>query len=236
MDMKNRAVRTAARGGNWEILMQLVGISVDDILAYRDAQGCTVLHSASGRGQVEVVRKLLASFDIINLTDAQGNTTLHVTSYKGYLSVVEILIDSSPSLALLTNHQGNTLLHMAVAGFTSPGFRRLDKHAELLKQLIVELLMSVPSIDLNTCDADGFTPLDLLKQKPRSAWSDILIRQLIFAGGISNHPNDAMMARNTLSTDLHLKTSPGTSFRIPYAEIFLYTGIENASDANYESD
>ncbi|XP_061373018.1 uncharacterized protein LOC133315131 [Gastrolobium bilobum] len=266
-DMMNRAIHAAARGGNWEILKQLVGIA-SDILAYRDSQGCTVLHTAAGRGQVEVVRNLLASFDIVNLTDAQGNTALHVASYRGYLSVVEILILASPSLALLTNHYGDTFLHMAVAGFKSPGFRRLDKHIELMKQLVsekivnagdiinvknndgrtalhvsvidniqcelVELLMSVSSIDLNIHDADGMTPLDLLKQRPRSASSEILIKQLISAGGISNH-KDSMA--NTLFT--HMKNhviggSPGTSFRIPDAEIFLYTGIENASDGKYD--
>ncbi|TKY47737.1 E3 ubiquitin-protein ligase MIB1 [Spatholobus suberectus] len=267
-DMMNRAVHAAARGGNWEMLKQLVG-DASGVLGFRDAQGCTVLHTAAGRGQVEVVRNLLASFDVVNLTDDQGNTALHGASYGGHLPVVEILILSSPSLALLTNHYGDTFLHMAVAGFRSPGFRRMDKHTELMKQLVrekivtlqdiinvknndgrtalhvsvidniqcelVELLMSVPSIDLNICDVDGMTPLDLLKQRSRSASSDILIKRMISAGGISNR-QDAVTG-NTLCT--HHKAhviggSPGTSFRIPDAEIFLYTGIENSSDANYD--
>ncbi|KAK7306228.1 hypothetical protein VNO77_44154 [Canavalia gladiata] len=268
-DMMNRAIHAASRGGNWEILKQLVG-TASSIFANRDAQGCTLLHTAAARGQLQVVRNLLASFDIINLTDAQGNTALHVASYRGHLPVVETLILASPSLALLTNHHGDTFLHTAVAGFTSPGFSRLDKHAELMKQLVggkivnmrdiinvknndgrtalhvsvidniqcevVELLMSVPSIDLNIGDVDGMTPLDILKQRPRSASSDILIKRLVSAGGISNCHDDAMVG-NALCT--HHKThvigsSPGTSFRIPDAEIFLYTGIENSSDANFD--
>ncbi|KAK7359415.1 hypothetical protein VNO77_01375 [Canavalia gladiata] len=269
-DMMNRAIHAAARGGNWEVMKQLLG-SVSQILSYRDAQGCTVLHAAAGRGQVEVVRNLIvsSSCDIINSTDAQGNTALHVASCRGYLPVVEILIQESSSLTTLTNHYGDTFLHMAVVGFRSPGFRRLDKHTELMKQLtsekivsmqdiinvknndgrtalhvavihnvqcdIVELLMSVPSIDLNIHDADGMTPLDHLKQRPHSASSEILIKQLISAGGISNCED--YMARNALVN--HLKThgigaSPGTSFRISDAEILLYTGIENSSDANYD--
>ena len=220
---------------------------------------------------IQVVRNLIESSDIINTTDAQGNTALHVASYRGYLPVVEILIQASPSLASLTDHYGDTFLHMAVAGFRSPGFGRLDKHTELMNQLlsekivnmqdiinvknndgrtalhvavihniqcdIVELLMSVPSIDLNIRDADGMTPLDHLKQRPQSASSEILIKQLISAGGISNCQD--YMARNVLVT--HLKnhgigTSPGTSFRIPDGEIFLHTGIEieNSYDANYD--
>ena len=52
-DMMNRAVHAAARGGNWEILKELLG-NGSGVLGYGDAQGCTVLHTAAGRGQVEV--------------------------------------------------------------------------------------------------------------------------------------------------------------------------------------
>lgn len=267
-DVVNRAIHAAARGGNWEILKQLLS-GVSQILSYRDAQGCTVLHAAAAKGQVEVVKNLVVSYDIINSTDAQGNTALHVASYRGYLTVIEILIGASPSLTTLTNHYGDTFLHMAVVGFRSPGFCRLDKHTELMKQLtsekivnmkdiinvrnndgrtalhvalihnvqcdVVELLMSVPSIDLNIRDAGGMTPLDHLRQRSRSASSEILIKQLISAGGISNFQD--YVTRNALVN--HLKTngirgSPGTSFRIPDAEILLYTGIENSCDANYD--
>ncbi|MED6220016.1 hypothetical protein PIB30_041094 [Stylosanthes scabra] len=267
-EMVNRAIHAAARGGNWEMLKELLG-NVSEILCYRDSQGCTVLHSAAGKGQLEVVRNLIESCDIINSADAQGNTALHVASYRGNLPVVEILVQASPSLASLTNHYGDTFLHMAVAGFRSPGFQRLDKHTELMNQLvsgkivdmqdiinvknndgrtalhvavihniqceIVELLMSIPSIDLNIRDADGMTPLDHLKQSSHSASSEILIKQLISAGGISNCQDH--IARNTLVTSLKnhgIGTSPGTSFRIPDGEIFLYTGIEKPYDANYD--
>ncbi|TKY59859.1 Serine/threonine-protein phosphatase 6 regulatory ankyrin repeat subunit C [Spatholobus suberectus] len=267
-DVVNRAIHAAARGGNWEILKQLLA-GVSRILSYRDAQGCTVLHAAAARGQVEVVRNLIVSYDIINSTDDKGNTALHVASYRGYLPVVEILIGASPSLTTLANQYGDTFLHMAVVGFRSPGFCRLDKHIELMKQLtsekivnmkdiinvrnndgrtalhvavihniqcdVVELLMSVPSIDLNIHDADGMTPLDHLRQRSRSTSSEILIKQLISGGGISNCQD--YVTRNALVN--HLKThgiggSPGTSFRIPDAEILLYTGIENSCDANYD--
>ena len=36
-----------------EILVEYLA-NCSDVLAYRDAQGSTLLHSASGRGQVEV--------------------------------------------------------------------------------------------------------------------------------------------------------------------------------------
>ncbi|XP_008812410.2 putative ankyrin repeat protein RF_0381 [Phoenix dactylifera] len=259
-EMVNRAVHAAARGGNLDILKELLQ-GCSDVLAYRDVQGSTILHAAAGRGQVEVVKNLVARFDIINTRDNQGNTALHVAAFRGHLSVVEALITASPSSFPLTNNAGDTFLHMAVAGFRTPGFRRLDQQMELMKQLVcgtivnvqeiinlrnddgrtalhmavignmhsglVELLMTVQSINLNIRDADGMTPLDLLRRHPRSASSEILIKQLICAGGISN--SKAYMARSAIASQVKMQgigTSPGTSFRVSDAEIFLYTGIE----------
>ncbi|KAF6156894.1 hypothetical protein GIB67_000434 [Kingdonia uniflora] len=258
-EMLNRGVHAAARGGNLEILKELI-VDCSDILVFRDIQGSTILHAAAGRGQVEVVKDLVASFDIINSTDSQGNTALHIAAYRGHLSVVEALIITSPSATSLINNVGDTFLHFAVAGFRTPGFRRLDRQIELMKKLLlgnimnmdnvinaknndgrtalhmavigsihynlVELLMSVPSINLNIRDVDGFTPLDLLNQVPRSISSELLIKQFISAGGISNTRD--YIARSIVSQlkMLGIGNSPGTSFRIPDSEIFLYTGME----------
>ena len=212
----------------------------------------------------------MASFDIINSTDNQGNTALHVAAYRGQLAVVEALILASPSSISLRNNAGETFLHMAVSGFQTPGFRRLDRQVELMKKLVtgkvfnmeevinaknndgrtalhmaiignihsdlVEHLMTARSIDVNIRDDDGMTPLDLLRQGPRSASSEILIRQLISAGGIFSCRD--YTARRAIASHLKMQgtggSSPGTSFRISDTEIFLYTGIENESDASMD--
>ncbi|KAM7273440.1 hypothetical protein ACFE04_028104 [Oxalis oulophora] len=86
--------------------------------------------------------------------------------------------------------------------------------------------MTVPAINLNVCDADGMTPIDILKQRPDSATSRILIKQLVSAGGVSNK------ACGSFSPNMKMQGiggSPGTSFRIRDSEIFLSTGIENLS-------
>ncbi|KAI3847316.1 hypothetical protein MKW98_022449 [Papaver atlanticum] len=260
-EMKNRAIHAAARGGNFDVLKGLVGDGSDDILCFRDVQGSTILHAAAGRGQLEVVKGLVASFDIINSVDNQGNSALHVAAFRGHLPVVKALIISSPLSTTSTNNCGDTFIHMAVSGFRTPGFRRLDRQTELMKQLVfgkivnmkdvinirnnegrtalhtavvgnihgnlVELLMTIPSIDLNIRDSSGMTPLDLLRQRPRSASSEILIKQLISAGGISNSQD--YMATSYIVSHLKMQgigSSPGTCFRIPDAEIFLYTGID----------
>lgn len=216
---------------------------------------------------MQVVKHLIESSDIINSTDNHGNTALHAAASRGQLSVVEALLLASPSSIHSKNNAGETFLHVAVTGFQSPGFRRLDHQVELMKQLVrgktfsieqvineknregrtalhlaiignihsdlVELLMTAPCININIRDTDGMTPLDILKQRPRSATSDMLTKQLISAGGIFSCQDYS--TRKIIASHLKMQSiggSPGTSFRISDTEIFLSTGLENVLDAN----
>lgn len=219
---------------------------------------------------MQVVKELVAFFNIINATDNQGNTALHVAAYRGQLATVEALILASPSSVSLKNNAGETFLHVAVSGFQTPGFRRLDRQVELMKQLVcgkvfkleevinaknnegrtalhmaiignihsdlVEHLMTVNLINVNIRDVDGMTPLDLLRQRPRSASSELLIRQLISAGGIFSRQDNT--TRRAIASHLKMQgsggSSPGTTFGVSDTEIFLYTGIENESDASMD--
>ncbi|XP_059281948.1 uncharacterized protein LOC132035828 [Lycium ferocissimum] len=270
-EMMNRAIHAAARGGNLEILKELLADCSDDILAYRDIQGATLLHTAAGKGQIEVVKYLLKSSDIISSIDNQGNTALHVAASRGQLAVVEALIVASPSSVYSKNNAGETFFHVAISGFQTPYFRRLDHQIDLMKQLVcgknfdieeiinaenndgrtalhlavignihselVELLMTVRSINVNTRDGDGMTPLDILRQRPRSASSELLAKHLISAGGIFSHHDYS--ARRVVASHLkmqNINSSPGTSFRISDTEIFLYTGIEHSSDGNRNAE
>ncbi|PON95283.1 Transmembrane protein [Trema orientale] len=266
-EMINRAVHAAARGGNLKILKELLA-NCSDVLAYRDIQGSTIFHTAAGRGQVEILKYLLESFDIINSRDHHGNTALHVAAYRGQLAAVEALVSASPSSIYQKNNAGETFLHRAVSGFQTLAFRRLDRQIELLRQLVsakvfniqdvinaknsedrtvlhmaiignvhsdlVQLLMTAKSINVNVTDVDGMTPLDYLRQRPRSASSDILIRQLMSAGGIfgSQDYNARKVIVSRLKMQGNGNSSPGSSFRISDTEIFLYTGIENVSDGS----
>ncbi|KAM3348490.1 hypothetical protein ACQJBY_022026 [Aegilops geniculata] len=259
-EMMNRAMHAAARGGDLEVLRELLQ-GCSDAAAYQDAQGATILHAAAARGQIEVVKYLIVAFDIVNSVDDQGNTALHIAAFRGHLPVVEALMTASPSLVSARNEVGDTFLHMALTGFRTLGFRRLDRQMELTKHLVagsimdvsdvinvqnddgrtvlhlavvgnlhsslVELLMTVPSIDLNVRDSNGMTPLDLLRKQPQTASSEILIKELILAGGISNSRDHE--TRSAIASQLkmhHIVGSPGTSFRISDAEIFLHAGID----------
>ena len=55
--------------------------SVDDLLAYRNAEGATPLHIASAHGYQTVVEYLLQQRVSINLQDADGWTAIHAASF-----------------------------------------------------------------------------------------------------------------------------------------------------------
>lgn len=160
LEMINRAVHAAARGGNLKILEELLANCSDDILAYRDAEGSTALHAAAARGKVEVVKYLASSFDIINSTDHQGNTALHVAASRGQLSAVNALISLFPTLISHRNNAGETFLHKAVSGFQTHAFRRLDRQVELLKKLLSTNHFHVEEI-INIKNNDGRTALHM---------------------------------------------------------------------------
>ncbi|KAI3768871.1 hypothetical protein L2E82_19707 [Cichorium intybus] len=275
-EMKNRAVHALARGGNLKILKEvLIGCSDEQVLGFRDLQCSTILHTAAAKGQVEVVKDLISSFDMINSTDKEGNTALHTAAYRGQLSVVKILIQASPSSIHSRNDAGETFLHKAVTGFQTPTFRRLDRQIALMKQLIcsktfkiqeiinakdnagrtalhlaingnlhsdlIELLMIVGSLDVNIRDNNVMAPLDLLKQRPRSASSELLTRQLISAGAVLSSQD--YTARRIIASRLKMGgggsggggggSSPGTSFKLSDSEMFLYTGMESTSSTAF---
>ncbi|KAD7478702.1 hypothetical protein R6Q59_005540 [Mikania micrantha] len=264
-EMKNRAVHALARGGNLNVLKVILGDCCDDkVLSYRDMHGSTILHTAAGRGQVEVVQYLVSTYEIINSIDKQGNTPLHTAACRGQISVVDFLVKASPSLVHTKNNAGETFLHAAITGFQTPTFRRLDRQIILMKQLLcsksfnieeiinttnnegrtplhlaihsnidsdlVELIMTVGSINVNKRDNNGMTPLDLLKQRPVSSSSDILMRQLVSAGAIFSN-QDYHSCRKILANHLRKGSeggSPGTTFSVSDSEILLYSGIETA--------
>lgn len=158
-EVMNRAVHAAARGGNLEILKELVaGDGRSDVLAYRDAHGSTLLHSAAGKGHVQVVEYLMKAFDMIDSTDHRGNLALHMAAYKGQLPTIQALISASPSSVLSTNKNGETLLHMAISGLQAPDFRRLDVQIETMKKFLSGEVFDGEDI-INAKNNDGRTAL-----------------------------------------------------------------------------
>jgi hypothetical protein len=217
------------------LLMQVVKylIASFDIINATDHQGNTALHVAADRGHLSAAEALIsASPSSISLKNSSGENFLH-KAVSGFQTPAFRRLDRQIELMkqlvcgnLFTmkdvinakTNDGRTALHMAIIGNVHPD--------------LVKLMMTAPSINVNVHDVDGLTPLDYLRQRPHSASSDILIRQLMSAGGIFSSQD--YTARRAIASRIKMQgngSSPGTSFRISDTEIFLYTGIENASDA-----
>ncbi|CAK8540698.1 unnamed protein product [Lathyrus sativus] len=240
-EMSNRAVHTASRGGNAEVLEMFLA-NCCDVLAYRDAQGSTVLHSAAATGQLEVVKYLTSSFDIINSTDDHGDTALHVAAYRGHLAVVETLISASSSLISIRNHAGETFLHKAVSGFQSPAFRRLDRQVELLRKLLSGDKKFHMEEIINAKNTDGETALQVATTGNTKIPTD-LIKLLKTAPmikplqGLGYNSRKATTASSSQMKNDRICISPGTSFRMSDAKMLVLAGIEkNASDASSNTD
>ncbi|XP_044503233.1 uncharacterized protein LOC123223865 [Mangifera indica] len=226
-DKQGSTILHAAAGrGQVEIVKDL--IASYDIINSTDHQGNTALHVAAYRGRLDAVEALIfASPSLVSLRNSAGET-FHHSAVSGFQTPAFHRLDRQVKLmkqlvcGTISNiediinaksNDGRTALHMAIIG---------NVHSEL-----VQLLMSAPSIDINMRDNDGMTPLDLLKQRPHSASSDMLIRHLVSAGGIFGSQD--YTARRAIATHIRKLgsgSSPGTSFRISDTEIFLYTGID----------
>lgn len=205
-----------------------------DIIDTRDNQGNTALHVAAFRGHLAVVEALISSSasSLPSLTNNAGYTFLHM-AVEGFRApgfrrldhqmdlmkelISGKLVDIQNIINIQTN-EGRTALHMALIGTV---------HSDL-----VELLMAARSINLNIRDVDGMTPLDLLRKNQRSVSSEILIKRLVSFGGISNSKDYIAKSAIASHFKMHgLGNSPGTSFRISDAEIFLYADIEAPEDS-----
>ncbi|PSS30162.1 Serine/threonine-protein phosphatase 6 regulatory ankyrin repeat subunit A like [Actinidia chinensis var. chinensis] len=231
-DMQGSTILHAAAGrGQAKVVKYL--IASFDIINSTDNHGNTALHVAAHRGQLAVVEALiLGSPSSIYLRNAAGETFLHMVmsgfqtpSFHRLDRQIELMkqlvcgkLFAAEGVINAKNNDGRTALHVAVIG---------NVHSDLVEQL-----MSARSINVNIRDSNGMTPLDLIKQRPRSASSDILTRQLISAGGIFSSQD--YTARRTIASHLRMRSigSPGTSFRISDTEIFLHTGIDIALDAS----
>lgn len=224
-------LHAAAARGQVQVVKELI---LSEIAESKDNQGNTALHVAAQRGHLPVVETLiLASPSLIRAKNNSGETFLHsvVTGFQtpGFrrldrqVKLLKHLLDGKLfNIGEIINEQNNggrTPLHLAITG---------NIHSDL-----VELLMSVECINVNIRDADGMTPLDILRQNPQSSSSDLVTRQLISAGGIFSSRD--YTARKVIASHIKRQSmgnSPGTSFRISDVEIFLYTGLENVSDGS----
>lgn len=123
------------------------------LLAARDHQGMTPLHTASKYGHAGVVRLLLAvdadrrlvREPILNSIDS-GRLPIHIAAENGRVEVVELMVQHDPGLVSARDAHGDTPLHCACTGGNS---------------LVVEKLLELEGVDLAAQNNSGKTPLQV---------------------------------------------------------------------------
>ncbi|XP_023311139.1 serine/threonine-protein phosphatase 6 regulatory ankyrin repeat subunit A-like [Anoplophora glabripennis] len=86
--------------------------------------GCSALHSAVERGDLDTVIFLVETGIDVNIRDKEGNTALHLAINKGHFSIVEYLVKIGVDITVQDNY-GYTALHLAVKSSDSDmSFRR----------------------------------------------------------------------------------------------------------------
>jgi len=102
------------------------------------------IHSAAGGGDIEAVKKFLATGADVNVKDKRGFTPLHWASISGHKEAVELLINNGADVNAIKGGGGTPLSYAASWG-----------HEEIVELLIAN------GADVNVKDAFSETPLDV---------------------------------------------------------------------------
>ncbi len=107
-------IHDAVRAGDLAKVKALVAAN-PKIVNEKDARGRTPLHFASGAGNVEIVKFLIAGGADVKAADPDGFTPLHWAASAGFLSLVDYILSHGGS-AEGKSDTGGTLLYAAAAG------------------------------------------------------------------------------------------------------------------------
>ena len=179
-------IHLAAYLGNSEILNRLLEVPDIDVNYRLPRDGRTALFVAAYYGRIQILNRLLEIPDIdVNQSDKNAMSPLHIATESGHLEIVERLL-SVPGIDVnKPNKNGLTPLHIAIQKGSLGIITRLSSVVSGINvnQLImengvrlfsiaiqegngefVELLLSIPGIDVNKAFSDGMTPLHMAIQ------------------------------------------------------------------------
>ncbi|KDO17237.1 hypothetical protein SPRG_17344 [Saprolegnia parasitica CBS 223.65] len=120
---------TAANNGDLDDVNDLLQRGVDPSCCESFLHR-TPLHSASLRGDVAMVARLLAADANVNAIDAKAWSPLHLAAIRGHFDVVTRLLQANADLSL-----HNQARHLATSGVTAAAVARTRGHLALAKRL-----------------------------------------------------------------------------------------------------
>lgn len=114
------------------------------------------LHSAAARGDVDVLRRLIAMGADVTEADAEGTTPLHAAAFAGHVEAIRVLLEAGARLNS-RDHFGFTPLHAAAR----------DGHLGAVQALVER------GADLEALDETGLTPAEVaafMHQEEVATW------------------------------------------------------------------
>ncbi|CAH1441066.1 unnamed protein product [Lactuca virosa] len=171
----------AAACGHVEIVKEL--LKVDFGLCLIKGKNRKIpLHLAVIKGKIEVVTELLfPSCDSVDCVTAQNETSLHLAVKNNQFESFQVLIRylkqfKKEYLLNCKDCKSNTILHLAVS----------RKQYEVVNFLLNEQVISTETIELNSLNNDGLTPLDMLRRFQSEDADDDIEECLVQAGALKS--------------------------------------------------
>ena len=188
----------ALRKDNWATLSQLLLDAGADVNQPMNS-GHTPLHVACEKHKPEFVEWLLAHNANPNALDQMGNTPLLVciaTPGRDHVvkAIVQMLLDSHAQINAKNNEGNDALLLSAMKGYLKLGHFLIEKHADIRTRNnkgntvlheaakhghaeLMEILLTVPILNINATNEDEETPLHMATRYNHSDVALLLLRK-----------------------------------------------------------
>ena len=172
--------------GEYDMLKVLFETTVMSV-RLTDSNGASLLHTAAGSNQIEIMQYLIESGAPLNAKDSNGNTPLHVATMAAALEAIHLLLNKRAEDTMLNNDQDaplhiafrtgnvnlvNTFLQHETIDLLVPGYRnRTPLHIAAEHDLvdvvaafnnaivIVKMWKDKASFRLCAPDSDNLTPI-----------------------------------------------------------------------------
>ncbi|KAL6068783.1 Protein diaphanous 1 [Balamuthia mandrillaris] len=190
---------------------------------HKDNEGGMALQNACYNGHVGTVKALLKAGADVDHTDADGSTCLHYSAFGGNVSVSEVLLAANCKIDAKDSDGATPLHHAAFVGSLEVcrmliekgakpqacdfgGATPLHSAAYNAKKDVVEYLLSLKDVEIDSKDKEGATPLH------KSAFmGDDEILTLLVAKGADPNATDKEGA-----TPLHKAAFNGRAYCLKY--------------------
>ncbi|XP_022754172.1 ankyrin repeat-containing protein At2g01680-like [Durio zibethinus] len=220
-----------------------------------DLRRSSPLHLATGKGHLNIVKRLLqVNADMCFVCDRDGRNPLHIAAIKGRMNILRVLVQTRRKAARMLIDGEETILHACVrynqlealkyllgtiTDHKFVNFRNSEDNTILHlaaadKQIeVVNFLIATSTVEVNSLNADGFVPMDLLLQEERDSKFKAISRSLLCVGAVRS--KDTYLSKHKLK-DVRTKIlSPPTCYQMN-ASYSKYKVSKNINGKSHDDD